>query len=75
MQLRHGDNLGNGFGTNTRAYITALVPSALVLWFVCTCACAKLIPEIVPHGEIKHSHGKPLLEIVEKFIDECERIS
>ena len=26
----------------------ALVPSALVLWTVCTCACAKPIPEIVP---------------------------
>ena len=48
MQLRHRDNLVNGFFTSNRAYITALVPSALVLWFVCTCACAKPIPEIVP---------------------------
>ena len=48
MQLRRGDNLGNEFCTSTCAYITALVPSALVLWFVCTCACAKPIPEIVP---------------------------
>ena len=48
MQLRHGDNRGNGFCTSTCAYITALVPLALVLWFVCTCACAKPIPEIAP---------------------------
>ena len=27
---------------------SALMPSALVLWTVCTCACAKPIPEIVP---------------------------
>ena len=50
MQLHHGDNLGKGFCTRTRAYITALVPSALVLWFVC--ACAKPFPKIVPMAKL-----------------------
>ena len=49
MQLRHGDNLGKGFCTSTRAYITALVPSALVL-------VQNPFPKFtkIVHGEIKH---------------------
>ena len=35
-----------------RAYITAPVPSALALWFVCTCASAKPFPKIVPMAKL-----------------------
>ena len=55
MQLRHGDNLGKGFCTSTRAYITALVP------FVCTCACAKSFPKIVPMVKLDIADPKTII--------------
>ena len=42
MQLRHADNLGKGFCTSTRAYITELV-------LMC-----KTLSQDCPHGEIRH---------------------
>ena len=42
MQLRHGDNLGKGFCTSTSAYKCD----------VCTSACAKPFPKIVPMAKL-----------------------
>ena len=46
------NNFVKGFCTSTRAYITVLLPSAIMLWFVCTSTCAKPFPKIIPMAKL-----------------------